>query len=154
MTLVETRFLLLVVSVAAFTDLKGGKIPNWLTFPAMVMGIYWQRHAGPELADHVAGLLLGLSFLWPWYKLGGMGGGDVKLMGAVGAIGGVNLVVRSAFWSALIGGVWGGLKLVKKRWFEQTSLPWKHVLSHTIPYGVAIALGTFWAIGTGGGMEN
>lgn len=40
---------LVVAAAAAILDLKRGKIPNWLTFPAMLLGvlyIFWQYGAG------------------------------------------------------------------------------------------------------------
>ena len=52
-----------------------------------------------------AGWILGLLFLLPYFALGGMGGGDVKLVAALGAW----LGPWETFWLAMYSGICGGV---------------------------------------------
>jgi prepilin peptidase CpaA len=56
---------------------------------------------GMALLGAVAGFAVFLVF----YVLGGMGGGDVKLMAGFGAVVGLSRVLEAAFWTALTGGL-------------------------------------------------
>ena len=51
------------------------------------------------------GLLVGLAIFFIPFAMGAMGGGDIKLLGAVGAIQGWQFVLSAAIWAALAGGV-------------------------------------------------
>ena len=74
-------------TIALVTDLKRRRIPNWLTVTATVLGISWnlseQGTAG--LLMSLGGFATGFGILLVLWLIGGGGGGDVKLMGAVGA---------------------------------------------------------------------
>ena len=72
---------------AGITDLRTRKIPNWLTYPAIPIAIllHWivaGRHAA---LLSLSGAALGLGVLLPFVLLGAVGGGDWKLIGALGA---------------------------------------------------------------------
>ena len=82
---------------AAF-DLKSRRIPNFITGPALLLGL--SLHLALDgwrglLAAFAAVLLCGAIFLL-FYLAGGMGAGDVKLIAAVGCIAGVSNAVLSA----------------------------------------------------------
>ena len=51
------------------------------------------------------GWLIGVALFFPLFALGGMGGGDVKLLAAVGAWLGPMGAIRAAIWASLAGGV-------------------------------------------------
>ncbi|MDP6445734.1 MAG: A24 family peptidase [Pirellulaceae bacterium] len=82
-----------VVTIAAFTataaviDWRTRKLPNWLTVPVCICGLVFHTvtsgfvGAGFSLAGFATGFAI-LLILW---LIGGGGGGDVKLMGALGA---------------------------------------------------------------------
>jgi len=87
--LVVNGCLLAVVAAAAVVDLLTGKVPNWLTYPAAALGLgAWAFMRGwPGVGSSAAGLAVGFVPLFILYRTGaGLGGGDVKLMGAVGAL--------------------------------------------------------------------
>lgn len=72
---------------AGVTDLRSRKIPNWLTYPAIPVAIvlHWIVAGGHAALLSLAGTAVGLGVLLPFVLLGGLGGGDWKLMGALGA---------------------------------------------------------------------
>jgi prepilin peptidase CpaA len=78
---------LVAVLVSAVTDLWKFKVHNALTLPLLACGLIYHAVApGPVgFASSVVGALFGFSAVIGFYVLGGMGGGDVKLMTAVGA---------------------------------------------------------------------
>ena len=116
--------LLSVLLTAAVTDLRAYRIPNWLTFPAMGIGLLgngWVN--GVEgLIVSVQGLGLGISLFVFFYVMGGMGAGDVKLFAAVGSFLGPVGLVNVAVLSGLIGGVYALLSLFAHRGVREGSI--------------------------------
>jgi prepilin peptidase CpaA len=96
----------IVATVACATDLRSRRIPNLLTFTAAALGIAvgsWT--GGPDGAmTSSAGWLAGLAIFFVPFALRGLGGGDVKLLAALGAWVGPTDVV----WVALYTGIAGG----------------------------------------------
>lgn len=89
-------FVLLLTAVAAFQDLRTGLIPNRMVLGGVVIGlaISWTSAAvsggGSSLPSAIGLSLLGLVLVGAvpllLYRAGGIGGGDVKLLAAVGAV--------------------------------------------------------------------
>lgn len=83
--------IVLVVVLAAFTaaavvwDTRYRRIPNKLTIPMFFAGWVYQAvfHQWSGLADGALGFLVGFGVLFALWFIGGGGGGDVKLMGAL-----------------------------------------------------------------------
>ena len=96
-----------VVIAAAVSDLRTGRIPNWITVPGAALGLALQSyHGGLEGAVFsLAGAALGLGIFLVLYLAGGMGAGDVKLFGAVGALVGPQALVWVFIFTGLLGGV-------------------------------------------------
>ena len=96
-----------VAALATFSDLRTGRIPNALTFGAMAGGLLFSAiHAGGAgLATSLLGGVVGLALFFPLFALGGMGGGDVKLLAAVGTWLGPFGALQAALWASLAGGV-------------------------------------------------
>ncbi len=79
--------LLLLLVVAAVIDLRDRRIPNWLSLTLVFSGLIGSclfTHAISPLQS-LAGLSIGFGLCFILFALGAMGGGDVKLMAAVGA---------------------------------------------------------------------
>ena len=95
--------------VAALWDLKSRRIPNVLTFGSALAAIIVHAYFGglPGAGWSVLGWLVGLAFFLPFFALGGMGAGDVKLLAALGAWLGPGATVWVALFSLIAGGVLG-----------------------------------------------
>lgn len=97
------------MTIAVIEDLRRQKIPNLVTFPTMVLSVaYHSTFYGLDgFLFSVGGLALGIVFFILPYIMGGMGAGDVKLMGAAGAIFGPKGILIASILVFLIGGVYG-----------------------------------------------
>jgi prepilin peptidase CpaA len=109
-----------IAAIAALTDSRTGKIPNWLTFSGMALGpILWAVYGGfralatwPMGASFLGSLLSGLGCGGVLYfglhrkrMTGGesaIGLGDVKLFAALGAVGLVHLGMEAMFYSVCV----------------------------------------------------
>ncbi len=98
---------LLIGGVACATDLRSARIPNALTFGAIAAGLVFHLLApqGAGAAFLGKGLLAGLLVFFPFFALGALGAGDVKLMAAIGAWIGWQPTLQVAIYGALAGGV-------------------------------------------------
>jgi prepilin peptidase CpaA len=76
-----------LLALAAAIDLRHRRIPNWLTLAMAVSGLAQSLLPGTHLSpgSAVLGLLTGVGLLIVPFVLQALGGGDVKLLGAVGA---------------------------------------------------------------------
>src|ERR1700732_3186683 len=103
------RYLLicaLAIAVAgAVNDVRGARIPNWLTYSGLGSALMFRfvMFGWAGLRGGFVGLLFGGSIFYFLFLLGGMGGGDVKLMAAVGAWAGSSQVMSILASSAVAG---------------------------------------------------
>ncbi len=102
-----TLLLLALAVIGGVWDLAKRRIPNVLTFSAAAAGLAWNSYSGGwhGAANSAEGLLLGVAILLPFFALGGTGAGDVKMLGAAGAITGWFGVLRILIYFGLFGGV-------------------------------------------------
>lgn len=156
-----------ISSVAAVSDIRFRAVPNWLTYPAMLLGVgYHTMVNGAEgFFFGAGGLFLGLGLLIVFYLAGGTGAGDVKLMGAVGALLGPNGVFVAFIFTAVIGGFYGLALLLLRLGLQGTFIRLRIMFTSllcgiglnglstdkmretpVLRYGVAIALGVFISI--------
>ncbi len=86
-SLLPAYFLLATLLLATCVDILSRRIPNRLLIPALavalILGAATAGLAGVVMA--ASGLGVGLALLLPFYALGAMGAGDVKLLGVAGA---------------------------------------------------------------------
>jgi prepilin peptidase CpaA len=87
--------LLVTAGAAALEDLAERRIPNPLLGAALTSALLLQASGG-SLATLAGGMLAGLLALLPFYWLGGMAAGDVKLLAVLGAFGGPALALSTA----------------------------------------------------------
>ena len=158
--------IVLVVS-AAIIDVRSQRIPNYLTLPGCGIGLMYHVLASGKdgLVFSLLGLILGISLLLLFYVLGGVGAADVKLMGAIGALLGWEGVLKAFFFSAIIGGIYSIIvilrahilrELLKNIWFTLKDLFLTHSFVYVplnpelkLHYGLAIAIGTIVSLWLG-----
>jgi prepilin peptidase CpaA len=166
--------LAVVVIAAAVCDLRRGKIYNALTYPAILIGLAfgalggWAAARGwsgawDGLANHLGGFGFGFGVLFVAYILGGMGGGDVKLTGAVGAFLGWPGALYALFYSFILGAAIGVILVVGRgrtrlflrrmgaalRLLPMPGVTIQEAIPQTaaqVPFGLAVCLGTFWHV--------
>src|SRR3989449_11780938 len=90
---------------AAFTDVKARRIPNRLTYPAILIGLGLQGalHGWKGLLLSASGGLLFGGVLMLFHLVRAMGAGDVKLATALGRMGGLVGSPQLSFVSAVAG---------------------------------------------------
>ena len=95
-----------VALMGCYTDIKTRRIPNVLTFGAAAGAMGYALAGGGPVAMgwSAAGWLVGAAMFFPFFALGGIGGGDVKLMAALGAWLGPMPAVWLGLFAALAGG--------------------------------------------------
>jgi prepilin peptidase CpaA len=155
-----------VMIIAAIIDGMILKVPNWLTFPFILCGwAHGMIQAGwPGLGASLAGTAVGLMLLLVVRAVGGMGGGDVKLLAGLGAWVGVS----SVWWAFVVTTFVGALMALvmiaasgqwKKHYYmtRQILHEWKTIRNpeklfeiakerkpsmHLLPYGIPMAIGS------------
>lgn len=102
----ENAILAAVLIIAAIFDFRFKKVPNIITLPAIAAGISiaFLERGFIGLSASTAGLVIGMALLYLPYASGGMGAGDVKFLGAIGAIKGPWFVFITFLATAIIGG--------------------------------------------------
>jgi prepilin peptidase CpaA len=98
---------ILVGVAATVDDLRRRQIANWIPVAALVGGLAWQisQSGWRGLLDSLLGTAAGFAVFLVFYLLGGMGGGDVKLMAGFGALLGARRLLEASLWTAGIGGL-------------------------------------------------
>jgi prepilin peptidase CpaA len=98
---------ILVGVAATVDDLRRRQIANWIPVVALIGGLAWQvsQSGWRGALDSVLGTAAGFAVFLVFYLLGGMGGGDVKLMAGFGALLGARRLLEASLWTAGIGGL-------------------------------------------------
>jgi prepilin peptidase CpaA len=158
--LVSTALTALLLA-AAWTDYRTRRIPNALTVSGFAAAMVLRAVVGPEaVVDGLVGALLAFVLTLPLLMLGVIGGGDVKLLIAIGAFMGPRHFLWAGILIAIIGGMIAlidagrrGVLLpvlfncgqIMKHWVtfgrRGANRSFHSVGALTIPYGVAIAAG-------------
>jgi len=160
---------LALLAVTVYTDCRWRLIPNALTLPAMAVGVMLQvaSQGWPGLAWGLWGLALGFGLMMIPFTFGQMGGGDVKLLAALGSLLGGYAILNVFLYTTLAGGVLAlGYAARRKEGFHTLRRAGQlatgllrlrrdghaandSALALTIPYGVAIAAGTLLYLALG-----
>src|SRR5262245_58356628 len=95
------------VALCILIDIRTRRIPNPLSGAAMLAGTALNAlyFGVPGLVTSIGGLLIIVAVLLWAFALGGIGGGDVKMMAAIGALLGPRLALTSLAFGMLLGGV-------------------------------------------------
>lgn len=164
---------LIAVAVAAsWFDLKERRVPNALTIPSLGFAVLIGLVDGlPGLGMALAGAGICFLFALPLFLVGGLGGGDVKLLTAFGAFLGPQRLVNGFIAMAFVGGILAAVEMVRRRavgrtfknlffmamtlgrgsltgWKKGGVDPWLTIHSAgavTVPYALAISAGALFA---------
>lgn len=134
-----------------FYDLRERRIPNFLTFTGVVVGLILQAvlNGREGLLASFLGLGLGLLVLFPLFAVSKFGAGDVKLLAAIGALRGFQFLWRAALLGAVSGGFMAVVALAYHRELSYVTLGiitgGSYRTQRTYPYSPAIALGVLLA---------
>lgn len=153
--------LVALLLAASWFDVRTRRIPNALTVAGLVAVLVLRGFLGAgAVLDGVGGAGVAMLVALPPFALGMLGGGDAKLLAAVGAFMGLDHVIGALLAIAVLG---GGLAVVEairqralpqamantfgfaKRWLLlgrsgiAATIDSPHAL--TLPYGIAIATG-------------
>lgn len=130
--------------VAATGDLRSRRIPNWLNLAIALTAIpfWWMSGLSlwPDVATQIAIAAGVFVFFAILFHLGMMGGGDVKLLAALGLWLPLASVVKLLVIMSLAGGVLTLVMLARRRRASSEE-------KTEVPYGVAIAFAGLWLIG-------
>ncbi len=103
--------------VATVYDLRRREVPDWIGAALVVCAVAAIAAGFTKVtwAGLALGAGLGLALTLPLYALGGFGGGDVKLVVALGAALGPLALLSALFWVALSGGVLALVAVIRGR---------------------------------------
>jgi len=152
-------WLILIVGVAAVVeDLGWRRVSNWTSGGAVAAGLilHFIQKGWSGVWNSLLGALIGFAVFLVFYLMGGMGGGDVKLMSGFGALLGSSRILTAALVAAISGGLIAlGVVAVRalirrsRRWLGRTapdcSAP-EIKSGESIPYAPAITMGAWLAL--------
>ena len=147
---------------AAVGDIRYRRIPNKLVVSLILLGLGYSVAIDPVvggLLRGTGGLLTGFGIWLPFYVLGWLGAGDVKLFAGASSWLGPMAALEGALVGALTGALLALFWMVRSRGLKATTevlgmsagspsllTPRDNDSSRsTLPYGVAIAVGALWA---------
>jgi prepilin peptidase CpaA len=157
-----------IAAAGAVTDVHSRRIPNSLTYKAIFAGFAVRAmvEGWHGLREGFFGLAIAGGIFLLLFFLGAMGGGDLKLMAAVGAWAGPSQAVTVLISAAFAGGILAICYMVFRRRVFQTLRNSMELVSHhatsglqphpllniretsglRVPYGLAIAVGTLYSV--------
>lgn len=130
-TLVEALIFIFGLVTVSFIDLDHMILPDKMTLPGILIGLVGAA-LNPERAflDAILGVLFGAGFLWAiaylYYAFrnrAGMGGGDIKLLGWIGAVLGWKAIPVVILLSSVLGSLVGMAQAVRTKGGMQQPIP-------------------------------
>jgi leader peptidase (prepilin peptidase)/N-methyltransferase len=132
-------------------DLEHKILPNVITLPGIVVGFLLSEVAGPGWLPSLIGIAVGAGSLFAiaeiYYRVRheeGLGMGDVKMLGMIGAFLGWKLVLVTLVLSSIAGSIVGVGVLIAK----------KETLKYALPFGTFLAVGALVAAVAGDSLVN
>ncbi len=145
--------------VIGYTEMRYRRIPNWITFGMICIGIAGATLSisTVTLSQSLTGFLIGAGVFLPFCLTGAAGGGDLKFAAGIGAIVGQPLIWKVLYFTCYAGGaialiylIWtgqlgAGLRNTCRLAFRMKSRE-STAITTTVPYGIALIVGTLVAI--------
>lgn len=129
--------------VAAWCDLKSRNIPNGLNLAIALLAIPFWWTIGlavwPDMALQIGVALLVFALFAAAFAVGAMGGGDVKMVGALALWLPWQAVVMLLVIMSMAGGALTAAMVIRRRLAKREE-------PIEVPYGVAIAFGGLWLL--------
>lgn len=116
-------YLLALVGIAAASDMRRHRIPNWLIVTGLLAALLLQivRHGiGNGAWGWLTGAFAGLAPFLFLYFLGAVGAGDAKLMASIGALAGTAATLQIVAASFLVGGLMALTVLLTRKHVRKT----------------------------------
>jgi prepilin peptidase CpaA len=163
---IAAAFLIPLALIIAYYDVCYRRIPNSFVLATLIVGVLVNASFGGidgALAS-LGGCVLAFALMFALHVFSAMGAGDVKLFAAIGAVMGTRLVLPTFLMVALTGGVLGIISTLRAGQLKPTMMRVFQILigllpgntvprfpvpvdrRHTIPYGVAITLGSLISV--------
>ncbi len=161
-TVVTIALLLPLAVIITYYDVLYRRIPNAFVLATLVSGVAINAIFGglPGLLTSLGGCALAFGLMFMLHVFGAMGAGDVKLFAAIGSVTGAQLVLPTFLVVVLTGGVLAMVSIIRAGRVATTMNRVLQILvgllpgweiprfavptdrTHTIPYGVAITIGS------------
>lgn len=158
--------LLPLTIVIGYYDVRYRRIPNAFVLAALAAGLATNLMFGglAGVANSLGGCVMAFVLMFVLHIFGAMGAGDVKLFAAIGAVIGAPLVLPTFLVVVLTGGLLAIVSIIRAGTVATTLHRVLQILvgllpgwqmprftvpadrTHTIPYGVAITMGSIIAI--------
>ena len=163
--------LAVMLLTASLTDVRQGRIPNWITYPSVLAGLAGHTIVGGltgrgplelGLAGSAGGLAVGFLPLMVAWLAGGIGGGDAKVMGAVGALTGWRFTLAAMLYGFFVAAMMAMIVMIRKKTTRRTlGRIWRFLVllltpgptvdpaaksSAKIPFGLALCIGAALAM--------
>ena len=131
----RTLLVVIVGLAGVVEDLSRRRISNWTSGGAVVAGliVHFAQKGWSGVLHSLFGAAIGFSVFLVFYLLGGMGGGDVKLMAGFGALLGDGRILPASLLAATAGGLMAVVYLM----FQAAARRWKARSGKAVPATVA-----------------
>ena len=124
--------------VASVCDLRSRRIPNLLTFGGAAAALLFSvvSHGAAGLWTSLGGWCAGLALFLPFWLLGGMGAGDVKLLACLGAWLGPGATLYAALYASVAGGAMAIVMALATGYMGEALLNVQMLLGHFFKSGL------------------
>lgn len=109
--------LCVLLAVACGYDYREKRIPNFLAAVMVFWGVEWRfcREGPGGIPAYLAGMLAAMCLMYPFFKIGAIGAGDVKLLGVTSGFLPFDKIFLFLFVSLLVAAVISLVKLWKEK---------------------------------------
>lgn len=158
--IIKIIILMILVSVATYTDIKENKIKNKHLCLFLILGLILSIIYGgiDGIKDSILGIIVPFVLLFLFFAFRMFGAGDIKLYCTIGSIMGLKFILNNIIYSFLLAGVIIILKLIfSKKLFKvlkgiylyfanmflsKNIFEFESTVGEKFPFAIAISVGT------------